>query len=112
MKKTEEPADVTISEIHTVQMDFCIVGKSPLVPHAMSAKNAGALLFPAPKKTATEKATSMKHEPGGNSGMRVTSSAMKTMLRPDCTCPGPRFTPHSRLLLSIWLAQKKRKSPA
>jgi hypothetical protein len=44
-------------------MQFYIVGTSPLVPHAVSAKAKGSLLFPAPKKNAAEKASSMKHEP-------------------------------------------------
>ena len=44
-------------------MRFNIIGTSPLMPHAVSAKAAGSLLFPAPKKNAAEKATSMKHEP-------------------------------------------------
>ena len=54
---------VTIHEIHLTSMRFCIVGTSPLVPHAVSFKAAGMLLFPAPKKNAAEKASSMKHEP-------------------------------------------------
>lgn len=54
---------VTVAEIHMTSMRFNIVGTSPLVPHAVSAKAAGSLLFPAPKKNTAEKATSMKHEP-------------------------------------------------
>lgn len=54
---------VSVSPIHMTTMLFHLVGMSPLVPHAMSAKAAGQLLFPPPKKNAVEKATTMKHEP-------------------------------------------------
>jgi hypothetical protein len=62
--KTEIQSEpVTIQEIKLTTMRFNIVGTSPLVPHAVSAKAKGSLLFPAPKKNAAEKATTMKHEP-------------------------------------------------
>lgn len=61
--KQIETSEVTIQEIKMTAMRFNIVGTSPLVPHAVSAKAKGSLLFPAPKKNAAEKATSMKHEP-------------------------------------------------
>jgi len=61
--KNETGEPMTVAEIHMTNMDFFIVGESPLVPHAVSAKAAGQLLFPSPKKNAAEKASSMKHEP-------------------------------------------------
>jgi hypothetical protein len=54
---------VTVAEIQMTEMGFNIVGTSPLVIHAMSAKSKGSLLFPSPRKNATERATTMKHEP-------------------------------------------------
>src|SRR5580765_258370 len=65
MKKTQDNIgeSITITEIKMNEMRFNIIGTSPLMPHAVSAKAAGSLLFPAPKKNAAEKATSMKHEP-------------------------------------------------
>lgn len=64
MKKHDNVSDsIVISEIHMTQMRFNIIGTSPLMLHAVSAKAAGSLLFPAPKKNAAEKATSMKHIP-------------------------------------------------
>lgn len=64
MAKNDPTGEViTVAEIHRANLRVNIVGTSPLVPHAMSAKAAGSLLFPAPKKNATERATSMKHEP-------------------------------------------------
>lgn len=62
-KKTEETNDIIVSEIRMTEMRFNLVGLSPLVPHAVSFKAQGQLLFPAPKKNAAAKATSMKHEP-------------------------------------------------
>lgn len=65
MKNPKEDVDkvVTVNQISMNRMQFYVVGTSPLMPHAMSAKAAGNLLFPPPKKTQAEKATSMKHEP-------------------------------------------------
>ena len=54
---------ITIAEIQMNEMRFNLVGITPLMLHAMSGKSAGSLLFPAPKKNAAERATSMKHEP-------------------------------------------------
>lgn len=56
-------APITIVAVKMIEMKFNLVGTSPLVPHAVSAKNKGALLFPPPKKNAAEKASTMKHEP-------------------------------------------------
>lgn len=61
--KTKDENAVTISEIHMTEMRFNLVGTSPLVPHAVSAKAKGSLLFPAPRKNAAERASTMKHEP-------------------------------------------------
>ena len=65
MKKTQDAISesITINEIRMSEMRFNIVGTSPLMLHAVSAKAAGSLLFPAPKKNAAERATSMKHIP-------------------------------------------------
>jgi len=55
--------EVTVQEIRMSELRFNIIGTSPLVIHAVSFKGKGSLLFPAPKKNAAEKATTMKHEP-------------------------------------------------
>jgi len=62
MAKNQETT-ITITEIEMTSMDFCLVGTSPLVPHAVSAKAAGALLDPPGRKNAAERASSKKHEP-------------------------------------------------
>lgn len=65
MAKTTTVKDdsITVSEIRMTTMKFNLVGVSPLMPHSPSAHAKGQLLFPAPKKNAAERATSMKHEP-------------------------------------------------
>ena len=63
MKKSNESAAIDIVEIQTNTIKVNIIGTSPLIPHAVSFKAAGQLLFPPPKKNAAEKASSMKHEP-------------------------------------------------
>lgn len=54
---------ITVSEIQMTVVNFNIVGMTPLMPHSPSAHAKGQLLFPAPKKNAAERATTMKHEP-------------------------------------------------
>lgn len=63
MKNTIENDVVTVTEIKMTKMTFNIVGTSPLVIHAVSAKSKGNLLFPSPKKNAAERASTLKHEP-------------------------------------------------
>jgi len=63
IKNTTDNEVVTVTEIKMTSLAFCIVGISPLVPHAVSAKSKGTLLFPRPKKNAAERASTMKHEP-------------------------------------------------
>lgn len=62
-EKSAAGETVTIAEIHMTELRCNIIGTSPFVPHAVSAKSKGSLLFPAPKKNAAERASSMKHEP-------------------------------------------------
>jgi hypothetical protein len=61
--KMQNESQVSITEIQLTQVSFHLVGVSPLVPHAVSFKNKGQLLFPSGRKSAAEKATSMKHDP-------------------------------------------------
>jgi hypothetical protein len=60
-KQREET--ITVSQIKMTEMRFNLVGTTPLMPHSASAHAKGQLLFPAPKKNATERATTLKHEP-------------------------------------------------
>lgn len=54
---------VMVTEIGIKTDTICIIGRSPMLQNCMSAKVRGGLLLPAPKKTAADKASKLKHEP-------------------------------------------------
>ena len=61
-------AKTTSNEIHILKInqgsiDVFVVGESPLICHRMTEKGARELLMPKGKKTAAEKASSLKHDP-------------------------------------------------
>lgn len=63
--KKSTPSD-TISEILTVttgEIVCCLLGTSPLILNRMSEKAKHELLMPRGRKTASEKATTLKHDP-------------------------------------------------
>ena len=55
--------EVEIIEIERGSMTFHILGRTPLITNAMSEKARQELLFPAGRKTAAQKAASLKHDP-------------------------------------------------
>lgn len=63
IRKKDEDSTVDIVQVNVGRIDCYIIGQTPLLLHAVGFKARGQLLFPSPKKTATEKATTMKHEP-------------------------------------------------
>jgi hypothetical protein len=62
MTKSVE-SEIKIAEIKQASATFCILGNSPLIMERMSEKAKGELLLPKGKKTAADKATSLKHNP-------------------------------------------------
>lgn len=60
-KKTETNIDVL--KVTNSSMTFNIVGTTPMILHRMSEKVMRELLMPKGKKTAVEKASSLKHNP-------------------------------------------------
>jgi hypothetical protein len=62
MTKSKE-VEISIMEIDKGAIDFCILGKSPLILNAMSEKTKRELLEPAQKKNAAAKAMTQKHAP-------------------------------------------------
>jgi hypothetical protein len=60
-KKTDVAVD--IMEVTKETVTFNIVGTSPFVCNAMSAKVRGGLLLPPPKKSRAEKEATLKHDP-------------------------------------------------
>lgn len=55
--------EVSVMEIYQGEVEFCIKGTSPLIYHRMGEKAKRELLFPKGRKTAADKATSIKHNP-------------------------------------------------
>lgn len=63
MPKNKVDAEVSIMEIKQGEIQFFIRGLSPLIYHRMGEKAKRELLFPKGRKTAADKATSLKHNP-------------------------------------------------
>ena len=66
--KIKEVAQGAGQEIHIIEVrkgviDVCILGSTPIICQAMSAKAKMQILAPAAKKNAAEKASSLKHDP-------------------------------------------------
>lgn len=62
-KKPVVEESVSVLEIKRETIELCIVGTTPMIQQAMSAKVRAGLLLPPQKKNAAEKAGSLKHEP-------------------------------------------------
>lgn len=60
-KKQETAIDVL--KIEHAQMNFCVLGSTPVILNRMSEKVLRELLMPKGKKTAVEKASNLKHDP-------------------------------------------------
>jgi len=60
-KTTNTTLDITSLDVGTVE--FCILGKTPLIHNRMSEKARRELLMPKGKKTAAQKKQSLKHNP-------------------------------------------------
>jgi len=63
MAKAKTDAEISIMEIKQGEIEFCIKSTSPLIYHRMGEKAKRELLFPKGRKTAADKATSIKHNP-------------------------------------------------
>lgn len=61
--KKEDAGEIVIMEVTKGQMDFCVLGTSPLILNRMSQKVWFELLAPKGRKTAAEKASNLKHDP-------------------------------------------------
>lgn len=63
MAKKAETAELQIVEVQHGRIEFCILGKTPIILNRMSEKAMHELLLPKGKKTAADKATNLKHDP-------------------------------------------------
>lgn len=63
-KKTDQKkVEMEVFEIKQGRIEFCVLGTTPLIYNAMSKKAKEELLKPRGRKTAAEKATTLKHDP-------------------------------------------------
>lgn len=63
MKRKSENAELSVVKIRTGRIECFVVGTSPLVFNAVSAKGWHELLLPRGRKTAADKAENLKHVP-------------------------------------------------
>ena len=56
-------ATIDVQEMSTNKVEFCILGRTPIILNRMSEKAKYELLFPKGRKTSAQKATSLKHNP-------------------------------------------------
>lgn len=61
VRKTQDSTEISIMEIARGQIQFKVLGTTPMICHAMSGKVMQELLLPAAKKNAAEKAANAKH---------------------------------------------------
>jgi hypothetical protein len=59
----KQDTNIDIIEINTGKVEFCLVGITPFICESMSYKAMTELLLPKGRKTAAEKATTLKHDP-------------------------------------------------
>lgn len=65
MKKKVDDDVIHVAEISQGQFECCLLGRTPLIFNRMSEKAKRELLFPSGKKSAIERAVSLKHDPVG-----------------------------------------------
>lgn len=63
MAKAKEQAELKIVKVDQGQVTFCVAGTTPLILNRMSEKAMHELLLPKGKKTASDRANSLKHDP-------------------------------------------------
>ena len=63
MATAKKETAVDVLKVNHSTLDFCILGSTPIILNRMSEKVLRELLMPKGKKTASEKASTMKHNP-------------------------------------------------
>lgn len=116
-RKVETSSEIQVIEVVKGQIDFCILGTSPLIMNRMSQKVWHELLAPKGKKNAAEKASSLKHDPikefrdspyiienkAAPSLLGILPTAFKgAMLTAALDMPGTKRTQMGRLLTVDW----------
>ena len=62
-KKSSDNESVQIIEVQTATITVAILGTTPLILNRLSEKTKHELLLPKPRKTAADKASTLKHDP-------------------------------------------------
>jgi hypothetical protein len=62
-KPTNDSGEISIIEIQTGTITVAVVGTTPLILNRLAEKAKHELLLPAPRKTAADKASNLKHNP-------------------------------------------------
>src|SRR5689334_15123481 len=62
-KSKENDETIVVTEVSEGRIDAVLVGRSPLILNRMAEKAKRQLLFPSSRKTAADKAATMKHNP-------------------------------------------------
>lgn len=63
MATKKDQVEISILEVTQETIEYCVLGKTPFICNRMSEKVKNELLFPKGRKSAAEKARSMKHNP-------------------------------------------------
>lgn len=63
MAKAEKVTEIQVVQMDRGEVQFCILGTTPIILSRMSQKGMRELLLPKGRKTAGDKASSLKHDP-------------------------------------------------
>lgn len=63
MAVKKQESEISVIQVNQGRVDYCIVGKTPLILNRMPQKVKMELLLPRGRKTTAEKASSLKHNP-------------------------------------------------
>lgn len=63
MATKKDQTEISVMEVTQQRVDYCVIGKTPIILNRMSEKAKNELLFPKGRKSPAEKARSLKHDP-------------------------------------------------
>lgn len=60
---TKDQTEIVSMEINMARVDFCVLGRTPIILNRLAEKARHQLLMPSGRKTSAEKASGLKHNP-------------------------------------------------
>lgn len=63
MATKKDQTEISVMEVSQQKVDYCVLGTTPIILNRMSEKAKNELLFPTGRKSAAQKAQSLKHNP-------------------------------------------------